>query len=202
MGQDPGELRAEIEETRERVGEEVDALSYKTDVSARVGDYVGEKKDAVTSKLSGAKDVATKPIPDRAQMRRARMTAEQNPLGLAIGGAAVGFVLGLLLPSTRMEDEKLGSASEKVGEVAREGWEHGKQVAQETAEGAVEKAKESGSRHGEELSSTLQDRLPGESGDQPEQQAQQQQGRQEQQGQQPPKQQRGQSKQPRQSSRS
>ena len=174
MGKDPSELRTEIEETRGRVGEEVDALSYKTDVGARVGDYVGEKREAVTSKLSGAKDVATKPIPDRAQMRRARVAAEQNPLGLAIGGAAVGFVLGLLLPSTRMEDEKLGPASDKVGEVAREGWEQGKQVAQETAQGAVDAAKESGSRHGEELSSTLQDRLPGEQEDQQEPQKQKQ----------------------------
>jgi hypothetical protein len=172
MGQDPSELRAELEETRGRVGEEVDALSYKTDVGSRVGDYVGEKKDAVTSKLSGAKNVAAKPIPDRAQMRRAKVTAEQNPLGLAIGGAAVGFVLGLLLPSTRMEDEKLGPASEKVGEVAREGLEQGKHVAQDAAQGAVEAAKESGGRRGEELSSTLKDQLPGQ---QEEQQGQPQQ---------------------------
>ena len=47
MGQDPSDIRAEIEETRGRVGDEVDALSYKTDVSARVGDYVDEKKQAV-----------------------------------------------------------------------------------------------------------------------------------------------------------
>ena len=32
MGQDPSDIRAEIEETRARVGDEVDALSYKTDV--------------------------------------------------------------------------------------------------------------------------------------------------------------------------
>jgi gas vesicle protein len=199
LGQDPSELRAGIEETRERVGEEVDALSYKTDVGARVGDYVGEKKDAVTSKLSGAKDAATKPIPDRAQMRRARRAAEQNPLGLAVGGAAVGFVLGLLIPSTRVEDEKLGPASDKVGEVAREGWEQGKQVAQETAQGALEAAKESGSRHGEELSSTLQDRLPGEQEEQQQQQEKQQQ--QQQQGQQQRAQQQRRSRQPRQSPR-
>ena len=73
MGQDPSQLREELEETRARVGEEVDALSYKTDVGARVGDYVSDKKDAVTSKL-------TKPIPDRAQIRQARRTAERNPL--------------------------------------------------------------------------------------------------------------------------
>jgi hypothetical protein len=48
MGQDPSVIRAEIEETRGRVGDEVDALSYKTDVGARVGDYVDEKKEAVS----------------------------------------------------------------------------------------------------------------------------------------------------------
>ena len=32
MGQDPSSIRAQIEETRMRVGDEVDALSYKTDV--------------------------------------------------------------------------------------------------------------------------------------------------------------------------
>ena len=47
MGQNPSDIRAELEETRSRVGDEVDALSYKTDVSARVGDYVDEKKQAV-----------------------------------------------------------------------------------------------------------------------------------------------------------
>jgi uncharacterized protein DUF3618 len=160
MGQDPSELRSQLEDTRARVGDEVDALSYKTDVGARVGDYVGEKKDAVTSRLSGAKDVAMKPIPDRAQLQRARNAAERNPLGLAVGAAGVGFVIGMLLPTTRIEDEKLGPASDKVGEVAREGWEHGKQIAQESAEGAMESAKESASRHGDEMSSSLQDRLP------------------------------------------
>ena len=153
MGQDPSQLREELEETRARVGEEVDAISYKTDVGARVGDYVSDKKDAVTSKL-------TKPIPDRAQIRQVRRTAERNPLGLAVGAAGVGFALGLLLPETRLENEKLGAAGDKVGEVAREGWEHGKQVAQDTAQGAMEAAKDSSSRHTEELSSSLQERLP------------------------------------------
>ncbi len=153
MGQDSSQLREELEETRSRVGEEVDAISYKTDVGARVGDYVSEKKDAVTSKL-------TKPIPDRAQIRQVRRTAERNPLGLAVGAAGVGFALGLLLPGTRVENEKLGAAGDKVGEVAREGWEHGKQVAQDTAQGAMEAAKDSSSRHTEELSSSLQERLP------------------------------------------
>ena len=59
MGQSPSDIRAEIEETRARVGDEVDALSYKTDMPARVGDYVDEKKRALKGKVTGAKDAIT-----------------------------------------------------------------------------------------------------------------------------------------------
>ena len=59
MGKNPSDIRAELEETRSRVGDEVDALSYKTDVSARVGDYVDEKKQAVKDKFTGARDAVT-----------------------------------------------------------------------------------------------------------------------------------------------
>ena len=172
MGEDPSVIRAEIEETRARVGEEVDALSYKTDVSARASDFVEEKKEAVRSKVVGAKDAvvgtATKPIPSKQQMARMRGTAERNPLGLAIGGAAVGFVAGLLIPSTRVENEHLGEVSDRVVETAKEtasdAVERGKQVAQEAKDAAVDTAKESGKEQTSELSSTLQERAQGQSG--------------------------------------
>ena len=35
MGQDPAAIRQEIEQTRERMGDTVDALGYKADVPAR-----------------------------------------------------------------------------------------------------------------------------------------------------------------------
>ena len=71
MGQEPSVIRAEIEETRDRVGDEVDALSYKTDVGARVGDFVDDKKEAVKSKFSGAKDTVTGAVPDGGTIKRA-----------------------------------------------------------------------------------------------------------------------------------
>ena len=40
MDERSGAIREEIEETRRRVGDEVDALSYKTDIGARLDDYV------------------------------------------------------------------------------------------------------------------------------------------------------------------
>jgi len=166
MGEDPSVIRAEIEQTRERVGDEVDALSYKTDVPARTEDYIDDKKEAVRSKLTGAKDAVTGPLPDRHAINRGaghmRGTAESNPLGLALGGLAVGFVVGTLLPQTRVENERLGEISDSTIEAAKdsasEAVERGKQVAQKAVGAAVDTAKESGREQGEELTSTLKER--------------------------------------------
>ena len=163
MGKDPSDIRAEIEETRGRVGEEVDALSYKTDVSARVGDYVEEKKQAVKDKVTGARDAVTgtasRTMPSGRTVGRVKDTAERNPVGLAVGAAAVGFVVGLVIPSTRIENERVGEMSDRVVEAAKEtageAVERGKHVVQE----AAETAKESGRQQGEELASNLQDRV-------------------------------------------
>jgi hypothetical protein len=171
MGEDPGVIRAEIEQTRERVGDEVDALSYKTDVGTRASDYVEEKKEAVKSKLTGAKETVTRPLPDRRAFKRGathvRDTAESNPLGLALGGLAVGFVVGTLLPQTRVENEQMGEMSDRLIDAAKdtasEAVDRGKQVAQEAVGAAVDTAKESGREQGEQLTSTLQERTQQES---------------------------------------
>jgi hypothetical protein len=171
MGEDPSVIRAEIEQTRQRVGDEVDALSYKTDVGARASDYVEDKKEAVKSKLSGAKDTVTKPVPDRRTLKRGaahvRDTAESNPLGLGLGGVAVGFLVGTLLPKTRVENERMGEMSDRLIDAAKdtagEAVDRGKQVAQEAAGAAVETAKESGLEQGQELTSTLQERAQDQS---------------------------------------
>jgi Protein of unknown function (DUF3618) len=162
MGKDPSDIRAEIEETRARVGDEADALSYKTDVPARVGDYVDDKKQAVKDKVTGVRDVVTgtasRAVPSGESVGRVKDTAERNPLGLAVGAAALGFVAGLFIPSTRMENERMGEISDRVVDAAKEtasdAVERGKQVAQEVAE----TAKESGQEHGQELASNLQER--------------------------------------------
>ena len=108
----------------------------------------------------------TGPLPDRRALKRGathmRETAEGNPLGLAVGGLAVGFVVGTLLPKTRVENEQLGEFSDRTIEAAKdtasEAVERGKQVAQEAVGAAVGTAKESGREQGEELASALKER--------------------------------------------
>jgi gas vesicle protein len=165
MGKDPSDIRTEIEQTRARVGDQADALSYKTDVPARVGDYVDDKKQAVKDKVTGAKDAltgtASSAMPSGEKMSRVKDTAERNPLGLAVGAAALGFVAGLLIPSTRMENERMGEMSDRVVDTAKEtasdAVERGKQVAHE----AADTAKESSKGQGQELASNLQERAQG-----------------------------------------
>ena len=162
MGEDPDRIRAEIEQTRAEMSETVDALGYKTDVKARAKDSIQDKKESVMGVASSAKErlvgagqTVGDATPDseqvKRQARRAKSVAQENPLGLAVGAVAVGFLAGMLIPSTRVEDEKMGSLSddviERAKETGQEALERGKQVAQD----AAETAKDSGRQHAEEL---------------------------------------------------
>ena len=140
MGEASDHIREDIEETRGRMGETVEAIGYKTDVKSRVKDNISDKKDAVVSRVTGA-------MPDGDQMKsgaRKVGVSKQNPLGLGIAAAAVGFVVGTLLPSTNMEDERLGEMSDQVGEKAREAGhealERGKDVARDAAQTAGDRS--------------------------------------------------------------
>jgi Protein of unknown function (DUF3618) len=140
MGEDPNAIRADIERTREEMGDTVDAIGYKADVKTR------------------AKEKLSRATPDRQQVRRMASTAQENPLGLAVGGVAAGFLLGMLVPSSRVEDEKLGpiadQVKDQVKETGQEALDRGKDVAQQ----AAETAKEAGRGHAQELGGSTERR--------------------------------------------
>jgi len=180
MGQDPDAIRQDIEQTRAEMSETVEAIGYKADVPSRAKDAVSEKvenvkskvsdtatraKEAVTGTTSRASDRVTDATPSSGQVRQqARRTAglaKENPLGLAIGAVAVGFLAGLAVPSTRVEDEKLGpmadQVKDRVKETGQEALDRGKQVAQEAAGTAADTAKSSAQEHGQELADSARE---------------------------------------------
>lgn len=164
MGQDPSEIREEIEETRGRMGETIEAIGYKTDVKSRAKDNVSGKVDAVKSKFGGATGKVSDATPSGQDVKqgakRAAGVAQENPIGLAVGGMAAGFLAGMLVPSTRIEDEKFGPVStevkEKAKETGQEALERGKQVAQEAAQSARETAQQTAQEQGEEMKQSAQ----------------------------------------------
>jgi gas vesicle protein len=155
MGEDPNAIRADIERTRAEMGDTVDALGYKADVKSRAKDRISDTKDKLTGKVSDA-------APDGQQVKRAAAVAQENPLGLALGGVAVGFIAGLLVPTSRVEDEKIGPMADQVKdqikETGQEAVERGKDVAQQAAQSAKETAQEAGQQHADELRDSTQER--------------------------------------------
>jgi gas vesicle protein len=185
MGQDPWQIRREIEQTRERMSETVEAIGYRTDVKTRTRDAIAERKDAVMNKASGVvnKVVGAMPevpspsdmsmpgfVPDGDQVRngaeqvkqgakQAVSVAQANPIGLGLGSVAMGLLVGMALPSTRAEDQRLGELADELKQQARdvghEALDRGKQVAQDAVTQVSDTVQESGQRQGQALADSV-----------------------------------------------
>ena len=121
----------------------------------------------VQSKLGGTASSVSDATPDAGDVKegakQAVGVAQENPVGLGIGAVALGFLAGMMVPSTAVEDRKLGpmadQVKDQVKETGQEALERGKQVAQDAAQSAAETAKESGQQQGEELKQSAQDKV-------------------------------------------
>ena len=146
MGQDPDAIRREIEETRDRMGETVGAIGYKADVPSRAKEKVTGRFSRVKERIGGAAGSVNDATPSTGDVKEAAQRgasiAQENPLGLAIGSVAIGFLAGMLIPTTDVENEKLGPVADQVKdqvkETGQEALDRGKQVAQEVASTAQE----------------------------------------------------------------
>jgi len=168
-------IRGEIDATGTQMRETAEALGHKADVKSRVKGSISEKKDAVVGSVSRGKDAVVGSadslvsrvggvVPDTQQVKESARkvgVSKENPLGVAIGGAAVGFLAGLLAPRTRVEDERIGEVADQVKntvkDTGQEALDRGKQVAEEAVSGAQQAAKETGEQQTQELASSLKE---------------------------------------------
>ncbi len=172
MGQEPEAIRQDIERQRDEMSETIDAIGYKADVPSRTKEAVSDKVDSVKGKVGLSKSKAPSTGDVKGGAQQAAGVAKDNPLGLAIGAVAVGFLAGMLIPETQKEHEAIGPVADKVKEnvqsTAQEALEHGKQVAQETAATAKdaaqsaaadikETAQQSAQEHGQQVKETAQE---------------------------------------------
>ncbi|MCW2924121.1 MAG: protein of unknown function ElaB [Thermoleophilia bacterium] len=184
MGKDPSEIRAEIERTRAGMADTVDALAYKSDVKERTKDKVKGLVDKPKGAFMGIKDnvvgTVSNHTPDRSTMhdasdavksapghavdgaKRVGGVIRENPLGMALGGLALGFVAGLVLPSTEFENERLGPISdqlkESVKDTGQELMDHGKEMAQVAAGAATDAVKESAPEAAQDMASSAKEK--------------------------------------------
>ena len=103
----PAEIRAEIEQTREELGDTVEALAAKTDIKGQAQDRIAAAKQTVADNVTHANETITgkkdeytakakeaTPESAGAGAQQVRSTIQENPLAFATAG---GFVAGLLL---------------------------------------------------------------------------------------------------------
>jgi ElaB/YqjD/DUF883 family membrane-anchored ribosome-binding protein len=150
MGEETTRIREEIVGTRDRMSDTVDQLAHKANVPGRVKESIADKRDRLKEQMQGSASRVSDVTPDASDMkqgaRQAVGIAEENPMGLVLGGVAAGFLVGMLLPSTKIEDEKVGPVADEVkqraAETGQEAIERGKQVAQDATQAATESAQD------------------------------------------------------------
>lgn len=174
MGQDPDQIRQEIEATRSRMEETVEAIGHRADVRARSKERLSSARSQMVGGVTRAKDRAVESIVGTKESATGRLSnttsgvadttasageftevvrrkaglAQENPLGLALGSFALGFIAGMFIPSTKIEQEKVGPLAEqvrdKVQETGQEALERGKQVVEQIPQ-ATEQARQAAS---------------------------------------------------------
>jgi ElaB/YqjD/DUF883 family membrane-anchored ribosome-binding protein len=101
---EPEEIRREIDQTREELGETVEALATKADVKAQARAKVDETKERFSRKAEDAKEKIAGASPDQAKAAASNVatTATDRPMPFMVAGAfAAGLILGLLVARRR-----------------------------------------------------------------------------------------------------
>lgn len=96
---EPEEIRDDIEQTRDELGETVAALAEKTDVKQQAQAKAEEVKGQATAKARELGEKAKEVAPDSASegVQQAQRIAQENPMPMALAGTFLaGFVLGRL----------------------------------------------------------------------------------------------------------
>lgn len=146
MDKDPDEIREQreqLEETRDRLrdafGDRV--VSIKTTVTETIG-TMRQRAETVRQRMGTVRDQMGT-VREQMGTVRERVTKDrirENPLGLFLGAAAVGFLLGSLVPATDIESERFGEISDRLKQRAQatggQILAQGKAVVLETVEAA------------------------------------------------------------------
>lgn len=94
---DPEEIRRDIDQTRQDLGDTVEALAAKADVKARARERIASTKTSVVNKAGELRSKARDTSPDGVTSGAAQASrkAQENPVPLGLAGAfAAGFLFG------------------------------------------------------------------------------------------------------------
>jgi len=111
--------------------------------------------DSLVSRVSGIVPDGQQVVDGAAKVGVSR----QSPVGLVVAGGAFGLLVGLVIPSTRVEDERIGEMADQVKETVKETGAEAVQRGRQVAQDAASAASESTSQQGQQLTDTLQENV-------------------------------------------
>ncbi len=117
MGKDASEIRLEIEQTRARMGDTIEALGYKADLRARVKDAVNERVETVRGTIAEAAGGIMQTVEGATGTLGSVLSEATAKVGDATGGVTTNLTgamsaVGEKLP--RLDDVR-GAASRGTG---------------------------------------------------------------------------------------
>ncbi len=157
MDQERNQVR-QVEEARERVAQDVRSVAENANVVQRtketVQSRVDDAKSTVTDKVRGARDrlqsakdtvqSSVSGVAGNAASNITNMNPTENPIGMLLGGLAIGFLIGLVLPVTRFESERIGPITDdmkdRMRQTGAEVMRRGTEVIKETIDAGREAA--------------------------------------------------------------
>jgi hypothetical protein len=126
----------EVREARDRVADDLRDVADNADAVRRSKDTIGDRIESAKSAAQGAMSSA--------QDALGNLRPSENPMLMLLGGLAAGFLIGMIVPISRFENERLGPVAgdlkSRMREAGVQAARRGGEVIKESIEAATESA--------------------------------------------------------------
>jgi len=114
-------------ETAREIATEGSAVAREkmSESKARAAALLGEGREKAAESVAATRDVAKKAV------AKSEETISNSPLAIVAGGAALGILIGALLPKSRAEGKYVGGAGRKVNETVKTAYQAAKDASRD-----------------------------------------------------------------------
>ncbi len=114
-------------ETAKEKATETSAMAREkmSESKARAAALLGDGREKAAESVAATKDAAKKAI------AKSEETVSNSPLAIVAGGAALGILIGMLLPKSQAEGKYVGGAGRKINETAKTAYQAAKEASRD-----------------------------------------------------------------------
>ena len=101
------------------------AREKMSESKARAASLLGEGREKAAESVAATREAAKKAV------AKSEETIANSPLAIVAGGAALGILIGMLLPKSKAERKYVGGAGRKINETARTAYQAAKDASRD-----------------------------------------------------------------------